>query len=169
MGFGSKKTFNRFVRATIGTALLEASMIITIFVPGHPFKPFLVSSGSKMSRATQFVGTADLPQTVCPSLKGRLTLDVTARVTRIGRAEPQNKEGESWTSIAGLSSESIRQSCAMPLRSRRMVVAGTFAISARSNTTEAATRKLVTKLAAKYRQLTFCYEAGPTGYRLYIG
>ena len=28
------------------------------------------------------------------------------------------------------------------------------------DTTEAATRKLVTKLAAKYRQLTFCYEAG---------
>src|SRR5260370_18154207 len=38
-----------------------------------------------------------------------------------GRAS--NKEGESWTSIAGLSSESIRQSCAMRLRSRRMVVA----------------------------------------------
>src|SRR5262245_12023910 len=35
------------------------------------------------------------------------------------------------------------------------------------DTTEAATRKLVTKLAAKYRQLTFCYEAGPTGYGLY--
>ena len=33
------------------------------------------------------------------------------------------------------------------------------------DTTEAATRKLVTKLAAKYRQLTFCYEAGPTGIR----
>ena len=32
------------------------------------------------------------------------------------------------------------------------------------DTTEAATRKLVVKLAAKYRQLTFCYEAGPTGY-----
>src|SRR5437899_2299964 len=28
-------------------------------------------------------------------------------------------------------------------------------------------RKLVTKLAAKYRQLTFCYEAGPTEYGLY--
>src|SRR5258707_9896759 len=56
----------------------------------------------KMSRATHFVGTAGLPQTVCPSLKRR----------------------ESWTSIAGLSSESIRQSCAMRLRSRRMVVAG---------------------------------------------
>jgi transposase len=33
--------------------------------------------------------------------------------------------------------------------------------------TEAATRKLVKKLAAKYRRLTFCYEAGPTGYELY--
>src|SRR5260221_12868738 len=46
-----------------------------------------------------------------------------------GRAS--NKEGESWTSIAGLSSESIRQSCAMRLRSRRMVVAGEFAIFVR--------------------------------------
>ena len=35
------------------------------------------------------------------------------------------------------------------------------------DTTESATRKLVTKLAAKYRQLTFCYEAGPTGYGLH--
>ena len=35
------------------------------------------------------------------------------------------------------------------------------------DSTEAATRKLVAKLAAKYRQLTFCYEAGPTGYGLY--
>jgi transposase len=33
--------------------------------------------------------------------------------------------------------------------------------------TEAAIRKLVAKLAAKYCQLTFCYEAGPTGYGLY--
>jgi transposase len=31
----------------------------------------------------------------------------------------------------------------------------------------AATAKLVRKLAGKYRQLTFCYEAGPTGYGLY--
>src|SRR5260370_16785472 len=35
------------------------------------------------------------------------------------------------------------------------------------DTTEAATRKLVSKLAAKYRQLTFCYEPGPTEYGLY--
>jgi transposase len=33
--------------------------------------------------------------------------------------------------------------------------------------TEAATRKLVSKLAAKYDKLTLCYEAGPTGYGLY--
>jgi transposase len=33
--------------------------------------------------------------------------------------------------------------------------------------TEAATRKLITQLASKYRRLTFCYEAGPTGYGLY--
>src|SRR5712672_3581618 len=31
----------------------------------------------------------------------------------------------------------------------------------------AATAKLVRKLAAKYERLTFCYEAGPTGYGLY--
>jgi transposase len=33
--------------------------------------------------------------------------------------------------------------------------------------TETATAKLVRKLAAKYRRLTFCYEAGPTGYGLH--
>jgi transposase len=33
--------------------------------------------------------------------------------------------------------------------------------------TEAATAKLVRKLAAKYQRLTFCYEAGPTGYGLH--
>lgn len=33
--------------------------------------------------------------------------------------------------------------------------------------TEAATAKLVSKLATRYRRLTFCYEAGPTGYGLY--
>jgi transposase len=34
------------------------------------------------------------------------------------------------------------------------------------DTSPAATRKLVAKLAGKYKQLTFCYEAGPTGYGL---
>ena len=35
------------------------------------------------------------------------------------------------------------------------------------DTTEAATRKLIAKLEAKYDKLTFCYEAGPTGYGLH--
>jgi len=33
--------------------------------------------------------------------------------------------------------------------------------------TEVATRKLVAKLASKHTRLTFCYEAGPTGYGLF--
>jgi len=33
--------------------------------------------------------------------------------------------------------------------------------------TAVATEKFVRKLAAKYGRLTFCYEAGPTGYGLY--
>jgi transposase len=33
--------------------------------------------------------------------------------------------------------------------------------------TPAATAKLVRKLSAKYKRLTFCYEAGPTGYGLH--
>jgi len=32
---------------------------------------------------------------------------------------------------------------------------------------EVATRKLVRRLAASHQRLTFCYEAGPTGYGLY--
>src|SRR3954467_8591786 len=32
---------------------------------------------------------------------------------------------------------------------------------------DAATIKLVKKLASQHRRLTFCYEAGPTGYGLY--
>src|SRR6516164_1679605 len=76
---------------------------------------------------------AEIPrQTVCPFPKeathprccGEGYLDWPGRAS--------NKEGESWTSIAGLSSESIRRSCAMLLRSRKRVVVGTFAISARS-------------------------------------
>jgi hypothetical protein len=34
------------------------------------------------------------------------------------------------------------------------------------DTSEAGTRKLVAGLSARYRRLTFCYEAGPTGYGL---
>jgi transposase len=33
--------------------------------------------------------------------------------------------------------------------------------------TEASTRRFMTKLASKYTRLTFCYEAGPTGFGPY--
>src|SRR5262252_5360427 len=49
---------------------------------------------------------------------------------RPGRAS--SKEGESWITIMARSLASIRRSCEMPLRSRRRVVAGTFAFSAKS-------------------------------------
>jgi transposase len=42
-----------------------------------------------------------------------------------------------------------------------------FAISARSTPRKRRHAKLVIKLAAKYGQLTFCYEAGPAGYGLH--
>jgi transposase len=50
---------------------------------------------------------------------------------------------------------------------RRVSSGGDVRYLGEIDTTEAATRKLVAKLAAKYRQLTFYYEAGPTGYGLY--
>ena len=38
---------------------------------------------------------------------------------------------------------------------------------ARVGSADAATRKLISKLAGCYSSPTFCYEAGPTGYGLY--
>src|SRR5262249_22986004 len=97
----------------------------------------------------------DAGQTVCPSLKRPTHPRCYGEGYPDWPGRASNKEGESWASIAGLSSESIRQSCAMPLRLLRRGVVGTFG---EIDTAEAATRKLVVKLAAKYRQLTFCYE-----------
>src|SRR5215471_13208953 len=73
-----------------------------------------------------------IPQTVCPSLEEATHPRCCGEgyPDRPGRAS--SKEGESWIIIAARSLESIRRSCAMPLRSRRMVVAETFALSAKS-------------------------------------
>src|SRR5262245_2069088 len=76
-------------------------------------------------------------------------------------------EGESWGIIAKLSSESIRRNRIMQWQLLKADVRVRCAISESFPTTEAATRKLVAKLAAKYTRLSFCYEAGPTGYGLY--
>jgi len=70
------------------------------------------------------------------------------------------QEGESWTSIAGLSSESIRQSLRNAVAVAEDGRGGDVRILGETTTTEAATRKLVTKLARKYRQLTFATRRG---------
>ena len=59
-------------------------------------------------------------------------------------------------------------SCVMRLRLRRPVGLVRFAFWARSRTPRRRIAKLVRKLAAKCGRLTFCYEAGPTGYGLYL-
>jgi hypothetical protein len=48
-----------------------------------------------------------------PPQMRRLTLDVVTRVTRMDRAEPQTREGESWVIILRPLSESIRQNRVM--------------------------------------------------------
>ena len=69
---------------------------------------------------------------------------------------------ESWGIIPMSLSESIRRNCVMQTiaegdRSGEVRYVGEFP------TSEAATCKLVPKLADKYRRLTFYYEAGLTG------
>ena len=84
---------------------------------------------------------------------------------RPGRAS--SNEGESWPILSKLSWRLIRQSCVIRLRLRRPVGLVRFAFWARSRTPRRRIAKLVRKLAAKCGRLTFCYEAGPTGYGLY--
>jgi hypothetical protein len=83
---------------------------------------------------------------------------------RPGRAS--RKEGESWGIIARLSSVSIRRSCAMRLQIAEAGRGGEVRFLGEIENAAAVTAKLVRKLAAKYERLTFCYEAGPTGYGL---
>src|SRR5260370_11241644 len=119
-----------------------------------------------MSRATHFVGTAGLPQTVCPSLRG----DSPSILRRglPGLAGQSLKQGgrvvdQHSRAFVGIDTSKLRNAVAVAEDGR----GGDVRYLGEIDTTEAATRKLVAKLAAKYRQLTFCYEAGPTGYGLY--
>src|ERR1700692_4821100 len=101
-----------------------------------------------------------------PPQMRRLTLNVATRVTRIGRAEPQTgrvSRGSSYRSLCRNRYVKIVQ-CNSHCRWRPW---RRGAVSRGFPATEAAIRKLVAKLAAKYRDLMFCYEAGPTGYGLY--
>jgi transposase len=53
------------------------------------------------------------------------------------------------------------------MRLRLMRSDGRDTVSRREANSTTATAKLIRKLAGKYERLTFCYEAGPTGYELY--
>src|ERR1700674_5466181 len=96
----------------------------------------------------------------------RLTLDVATRVTRIGRAEPQQGGrvvGHHTEAFVGIDTSKSSNAIAIADGGR----GGEVRYLGDFPATEAAIRKLVAKLAAKYRDLMFCYEAGPTGYGLY--
>lgn len=62
----------------------------------------------------------------------------------------------------GIDTAKLRNAVAVAEAGRR----GEVRYQGEVDTSEAATRKLVAGLAARYCKLTFCYEAGPTGYGL---
>ena len=78
------------------------------------------------------------------------------------RARASNKEGESWVIIpkplVGIDTSKSRNAIAIADGGR----GGEVRYLGEFPATEAAIRKLVVKLATKYRHVTFCYEAGPT-------
>lgn len=65
--------------------------------------------------------------------------------------------------FVGLDTSKLRHSVAIADNGRT----GEVRFLGEIENTGAATAKLVRKLAAKYERLTFCYEAGPTGYGLH--
>ena len=71
--------------------------------------------------------------------------------------------GQNSEAFIGIDTSKLRNAVAVAEGGR----AGEVRYQGEIDTTDAATRKLVAKLAAKYSKLTFCYEAGPTGYGLY--
>ena len=81
---------------------------------------------------------------------------------RPGRASSKEGEDHHSGAFVGIDTSKLRNAVAVAEEGR----GGDVRYLGEIDTTEAVTRKLVTKLAAKYRQLTFCYEAGPTGYGL---
>lgn len=65
--------------------------------------------------------------------------------------------------FVGIDTSKLRNAVAIAEAGRR----GEVRYQGEIDTTEAAVRKLVTRLAAQYERVTFCYEAGPTGYGLH--
>ena len=70
--------------------------------------------------------------------------------------------GHHSEAFIGIDTAKLRNAVAIAEAGRR----GEVRYLGEVDTSEVATRRLVAGLAARYRKLTFCYEAGPTGYGL---
>ena len=70
--------------------------------------------------------------------------------------------GHHSEAFIGIDTAKLRNAVAIAEAGRR----GEVRYLGEVDTSDAATRKLVAGLGAKYKKLTFCYEAGPTGYGL---
>src|SRR5213078_2292704 len=71
--------------------------------------------------------------------------------------------GDYSEAFVGLDTSKLRNAVAIADASR----GGEVRFLGEIENTPAATAKLVRKLSARYERLTFCYEAGPTGYGLH--
>jgi hypothetical protein len=84
----------------------------------------------------------------------------------MGRVEPHTgraRHGDHSEAFIGIDTAKLRNAVAIAEAGRR----GEVRYLGEVDASEAATRKLIAKLAARYGKLTFFYEAGPTGYGLY--
>src|SRR5262249_51919295 len=110
---------------------------------------------------------AGIPQTVCPSLEEATHPRCWGEGSPDWPGRASSKEGESWVIITARSLESIRRSCAMPLRSRRRVVAGAVAFSAKSTPPQPRRANPSPTLPRKNRQQKFADVTSSRGYGLY--
>ena len=96
-------------------------------------------------------------------VKRRLTLDAIARVTRIGRAEPQARRAsheQSSEAFVAFDTSKLRNAVAIA----EMAVGGRGTVSRRDRELDDGDGEAGAQARGKYERLTFCYEAGPTGY-----
>jgi hypothetical protein len=120
--------------------------------PNHPVcreKARIISGGRIHPDRMSFPEEADSPSMSrrgLPGLAGQ-------SLKQGGRVVDQH----SWAFV-GIDTSKLRNAVAIAEEGRD----GDVRYLGEIDTAEAATRKLVVKLAAKHRQLTFCYEAGPT-------
>jgi len=120
-----------------------------------------------MAHVAEHLSVVELAETVCPSFQeathprcgGEGYPDGPGRAsTRGGRVVNDHNEA-----FVAFDTSKLRHAVAIAEDGRT----GEVRFFGEIENTATATAKLVRKLAARYRRLTFCYEAGPTGYGLH--